>query len=53
MRDNNFYMKEALKEAYNLSQKYIYDLEMPGRAVRLLEMAASFGNNGLVNALSV
>ena len=48
-----FYQYQALKEAYNLSQKYIYDLEMPGRAVRLLEMAASFGNNGLVNALSV
>lgn len=35
-----FYQFQALKEAFKLSERYIFDLEMPGRAVRLLEMAA-------------
>ena len=48
-----FYQFQALKEAYKLSQRYIFDLEMPGRAVRLLEMSASFADNKIVTASSV
>lgn len=48
-----FYRYQALKEAYRLSQRYIFDLEMPGRAVRLLEMAASFAENKVVEASSI
>lgn len=48
-----FYRYQALKEAYRLSQRYIFDLEMPGRAVRLLEMSASYAENGIVRASSV
>lgn len=47
------YMFQALKTAYQLSQRYIFDLEMPGRAVKLLETAASYAENGIVSALSV
>ena len=48
-----FYQFQALKEAYRLSQRYIFDLEMPGRAVRLLEMSASYAENGIVRASSI
>ncbi|MBR5418702.1 ATP-dependent Clp protease ATP-binding subunit [Candidatus Saccharibacteria bacterium] len=32
----------ALKEAYRLSERYVHDLVMPGRAINLLETAASY-----------
>ena len=48
-----FYQFQALKEAFKLSERYIFDLEMPGRAVRLLEMAAGFADNKIVTASSV
>ena len=48
-----FYRYQALKEAYRLSARYIFDLEMPGRAVKLLEMSASYANDNLVDATSV
>jgi len=47
------YMFQALKEVYRLSERYIYDLVMPGRAVRLLESAAQFSESGVVTAKSV
>lgn len=43
----------ALKEAYRLSERYVYDLEMPGRALRLLESAANYADHGFVLAESV
>ena len=48
-----FYRYQALKEAYRLSARYIFDLEMPGRAVKLLEMSASYATHNLVDATSV
>lgn len=48
-----FYQFQALKEAFRLSERYIFDLEMPGRAVRLLEMSAGFADNKIVTANSV
>lgn len=47
------YMYQALRSAYDLSKRYIFDLEMPGRAVKLLETAASYADKGVVTALSV
>jgi ATP-dependent Clp protease ATP-binding subunit ClpC len=52
-RQNVTYMFQALGEAYRLSERYIYDLAMPGRAVKLLEAAAGYAENGLVTARSV
>lgn len=47
------YMYQSLVEAYRLGERYMYDLAMPGKAMRLLEAAAKFDDNGLVSALSV
>ena len=50
---NVVYSYLALKEAYRLSERYVHDLEMPGRALNLLESAANFAVNHLVNAEAV
>lgn len=47
------YMHQALKEAFRLSERYVYDLAQPGRALKLLESAASYSENGLVTMNSV
>ena len=48
------FMYQALKEAYRLSQRYVYDISMPGQAVSLLEQAAEFPEEGgLISARSV
>ncbi|AHB42008.1 clp protease ATP binding subunit [Candidatus Saccharibacteria bacterium RAAC3_TM7_1] len=44
---------QSLHEAYRLSERYVHDLAMPGRALKLLESAASFSENGLVTMNSV
>lgn len=43
----------ALKEAYRLSERYVHDLEMPGRALSLLESSAKYAGGGFVLAESV
>lgn len=47
------YMYQAIKEAYRLGDRYVHDLAMPGRALKLLESAASFNESGLVTMNSV
>lgn len=47
------YMYQALKDAYRLSQRYVYDISMPGQAISLLESAADFAESGLVSSRSV
>lgn len=47
------YMYQALKEAYSLSERYVHDLEMPGRALKLLESAANYAENNFVSNKSV
>lgn len=47
------YMYQAMTEAYQLSERYIHNLAMPGRALKLLEAAAGYDDNGLVTAHSV
>lgn len=47
------YMYQAIKESYRLSERYVHDLAMPGKAIKLLESAASYHENGLVTMNSV
>ena len=47
------FMYQALQEAYRLGDRYVYDLAMPGKALKILELAANFSDNGLVTAESV
>lgn len=47
------YMYQALKEAYRLSERYVHDLAQPGRAIKLLESAAAYAENGFVTINSV
>lgn len=47
------YMYQSLAEAYRLSERYVHDLVMPGRALKLLDTAASYAQNGLVTINSV
>ena len=43
----------AIKEAYRLSERYIKDVEMPGKAKLLLQSAANFAEGKLVTEKSV
>ncbi len=47
------YMYQALAEAYRVGDRYVQDLAMPGKALKILESAASCAQNGLVTAQSV
>ncbi len=44
---------QSLQEAYRLSLRYIYDVAQPGQAMKLLESAANYAENGLVTINSV
>lgn len=50
---NVIYSYQSLSEAYRLSERYVHDLEMPGRALKLLEAAAGYSEGGLVTMNSV
>jgi len=50
---NVTYMYQALKDAYRLSQRYVYDISMPGQAISLLESAADYAEGKLVTSRSV
>lgn len=52
-RRNVTYAYQALGEAYRLSERYVHDLAMPGRALKLLEASASYAEKGLVTMNSV
>lgn len=47
------YTYQSLEEAYRLSERYVHDLAMPGRALKLLEAAAGYSDDGLVTITSV
>lgn len=47
------YMYQSIEEAYRLGTRYIHDLAMPGRAIKLIEAAAGFAEDGFVTAASV
>ena len=50
---NVTYQYLALKEAYRLSARYVHDIEMPGKALNLLESAANYATGGVVTAETV
>jgi ATP-dependent Clp protease ATP-binding subunit ClpC len=47
------YTYQSLEESYRLSERYIHDLAMPGRALKLMQSAASYAEDGFVTAQSV
>lgn len=47
------YMYQALKEAYRLSERYVHDLSMPGRSLKLLEAAATYAQEHVVTQRAV
>ncbi|MEO5950484.1 MAG: AAA family ATPase [Candidatus Saccharimonadales bacterium] len=47
------YTYQSLEESYRLSERYVHDLAMPGRAVKLMESAAGYSETGLVTINSV
>jgi len=49
----NFYQYQALKKAYELSERYVYNQVMPGRAIKLLESAGDWAEGKVVSARSV
>ena len=47
------YTFQSLNEAYDLGQRYVTDMKMPGQALVILEMASNFATNGIVTPQSV
>ncbi len=43
----------SLRESYRLSERYVHDLVMPGRAISLLESAGNFPIDGYITDASV
>jgi ATP-dependent Clp protease ATP-binding subunit ClpC len=52
-RNKVTYMFQSLNEAYRLSERYLHEQAMPGKAIKLLQAAAGFADNGLITAESV
>ncbi|MGF7229215.1 MAG: AAA family ATPase [Candidatus Saccharibacteria bacterium] len=52
-RNRVTYMYQALQEAYRLSDRYMQDQSMPGKALTLLESAAGFADQGFVTMPAV
>ena len=50
---NVIYTYRSLTESYRLSNQYIHDVEMPGKAKLLMESAANYAEGNLVTAESV
>ena len=50
---NVVYTYKALTTAYRLSEQYIHDVAMPGKAKLLLETAASYAEDGIVTETTV
>lgn len=48
-----FFMHQALRRAYALGKRYVYDVAMPGQALSLLESAVAHAEEGVVTARSV
>lgn len=44
---------QSLRESYRLSQRYVQDIALPGKAIRLMETAANQAQGGLITEESV
>ena len=47
------YTHQSFIESYRLGERYVHDIAMPGRALKLMEAAAHYAENGLVTTKSV
>lgn len=47
------FMYQALIEAYRLGDRYVFDLAMPGKALKLMESATNYSDDGIVTSKSV
>lgn len=47
------YMFQALRRAYDLSERYVYDVAQPGSAIRMLELAANYPEGDVITSRSV
>jgi len=47
------YMYQSLIEAYRLGDRYVFDLAMPAKALKLMESAANYSDNKVVTASSI
>lgn len=47
------FMYQSFAEAYRLGDRYVHELAMPGKALKLLESSAHYVESGLVTARSV
>ncbi len=47
------YMYQAITEAYRIADRYVQDLAMPGKALKILEASAQCAQEGLVTQQSV
>lgn len=52
-QNNVTFMYQSLSEVYRLSDRYVHDLAMPGKALKLFESAVNYSENGLVTVKSV
>lgn len=50
---NVMYTYQSIIEAYRLSEQYIHDVAMPGKAKLLLESSANYAEGRIVTAMSV
>lgn len=53
IQNNVIYMYQALVESYRLGDRYVFDLAMPGKGLKLMESSALYSDNGLVTVKSV
>lgn len=47
------YSLQSLVESYDMGQRYVYDIAMPGRALKVMEAAARYSESGIVTVKSV
>lgn len=47
------YTYQALTEVYRVAERYVQDLAMPGKALKVMESAANYASGGLVTARTV
>ncbi len=48
-----YYTYQSLVESYELGKRYVHDIAMPGRGLKLMEAAAHYSEKGLVTTKSV
>lgn len=52
-RVHSVFTYQSLREAHRLSQRYVQDIALPGKAIRLMESAASRTPDGLISEESI